>query len=190
MTMHLTLPVRFMLLIALLVAPAMARAQSFITGAEVFAFRPNIHISSTLRAAPSSPSYNWSTAVWFWDRGESLEGLHNSAFPSGAVGASTGRAFPSQNGLPLVFTTAFVNHSDIPPGPGQHEGVPVFFSTTGFRVGNNVPPGGMPTAGVVFGPNNTAQIGFAPAGASISSFLDFPIRIRVTGVFNGIDSGC
>jgi hypothetical protein len=180
--MHgLRLPAR-VVLFGLLVAATIARAQTPIVGAPVYLFQPG-PISSTLLAAPASPDYQWGIAAWYLDRGTSATALsqQGNSVPSVFTSAAN---IPDQGGLPLVFALAYVMLSDLPPPSNTQPttDIPVHFVTTGFVPGNNVPPGGVPTAAVMFAENNHALIGFAPTGSSVSSFSDYPIRIDVSNV--------
>jgi hypothetical protein len=197
MTMFRPAATRLLLFASLLIAAALARAQEPIVGAQVFLFSPG-PVSSTLLAAPSSPNYLWDSSIWYWGNprdpfSNSITGLSTQGNAIGQTVTSSAR-IPSQDGLPLVFVTSFTNLSDIPPGPGQPGDIPHTFSTTGFVQGNNAPSASAlntveMNAAVLFGAGNTAQIGFAPAGMSIGSFEDYPIRIRVTNVI-GAGGGC
>lgn len=194
---------RLLLFASLLIAAALARAQEPIVGAQVFLFSPG-PVSSTLLAAPSSPSYFWGTSIWYWGNpgdpsSNSITGLSGQNDAIGQT-VTSAASIPNQNGLPLVFVASFTKFSDIPPGTGPNPGqgqpgdIPQTFSTTGFVPGNNAPQASAlnmveMNAAVLFGAGNTAQIGFAPAGMSIGSFADYPIRIGVTNVI-GAGGGC
>jgi hypothetical protein len=183
------LPCR-VLIAFLLTAAASANAQTI--GAPVYLSQPGT-VSSTLLAAPTNPSYVWGTSIWYWG-GSTLADSSVTALSlaSSAIGSTVTSAasIPSQNGAPLVFTMGYVMKSDLPTNGSQPTtDIPNYFVTTGFGSTNNVPAGAQPTAAVLFGPDNTAQIGFAPIGTTVASFADFPIRIAVTNVFGSSGGG-
>jgi MYXO-CTERM domain-containing protein len=175
--------VQLLCIAALLVAPNSVGAQTI--GAPVYLSQPGT-VSSTLLAAPVSPSYLWSTSIWYWggttlsDSSVTALSLNTSAVGSTVTSAAS---IPSQGSLPLVFTLGYVMKSDLPTDGSQPANIPNYFVTTGFGSANNVPTGAQPSASVLFGANNTAQIGFAPIGTAVASFADYPIRIAVTNVF-------
>jgi hypothetical protein len=175
---------RLVPILALLAAAASANAQT--VGAPVYLAQPGT-VSSTLLAAPSNPSYVWSTSIWYWGgstlRDSSVTALSLASSGIGST-VTSAASIPSQS-TSLVFTLGYVMKSDLPTDGSQPAGIPNYFVTTGFGAANNVPAGAQPTAAVLFGPNNTAQIGFAPIGTTVASFADFPIRIGVTNVFGG-----
>lgn len=182
--------VQLLCISALLVAASAAHAQTI--GAPVYLAQPGT-VSSTLLAAPSSPSYVWSTSIWYWggatlrDSSVTALSLNTSAMGSTVTSAAS---IPSQGSLPLVFTLGYVMKSDLPTDGSQPgTNIPNYFVNTGFGPANNVPPGAQPSASVLFGPNNTAQIGFAPIGTAVASFADYPIRIAVTNVFGAGGGG-
>jgi len=191
-------PFRVLIFAFLLIATGLARAQEPTVGAQVFLFSPG-PVTSTLLAAPSSPDYVWGTSIWYWIQpGNPTQNAITGLSTQGdAIGSTTtaSASIPSQNGLPLVFVASFTNLSDIPTGGGQPGDIPITFITTGVVPGSNAPSsnGGLntvaSTAAVVFGANHTAQIGFAPVGTSIGSFVDYPIRIGVTNVIGGGGGG-
>jgi len=159
-------------------------------GAPVYLSQPG-PISSTLLAAPTSPDYRWSTAVWYWGSPDPTSNSATSlSVDTHLVGSTVTSAasIPVQYELPLVFAMSYVMKADLATTGSQPTNVPNYFVTTGFQTGNNVPVGAQASGAVLFGPNNTAQIGFAPIGMSVNSFADYPIRIGVTNVFRGFAS--
>lgn len=191
---------RSLLLLALILFCAFARAQSPIVGAPVLLFSPG-PVTATLLAAPSSPDYVWGTQI-YWGTplapaSMGTSGLNTFRDPIGSTATSSPIPAQAGNGLPIVFMLAYVNQSDIPPGGGQPQSdIPNYFVTTGFLPQNNLPAGPKavisPSAAVVFGPpgSGTAEIGFAPIGMQVGDFADYPIRIAVTNVGAGGLGGC
>jgi hypothetical protein len=180
---------RMALVFPLLIAPIPMHAQDI--GASVYLSQPG-PVSSTLLAAPTSPSYTWGTSIWYWGSSSPTSNSVTSlSVDTGTIGSTVTSAasIPSQGSLPLVFTMSYVMKSDLPTDGSQPGNIPNYFVTTGYQSGNNVPAGAEPSAAVLFGPDNTAQIGFAPIGTLVSSFADYPIRIAVTNVFNGLGGG-
>jgi len=176
---------RWILVLAMPIAATSVRAQE--VGAPVYLYQPG-PVTSTLLAAPSSPAYTWGTSIWYWGNSTPTSNSVTAlSMDTHAVGTTVTSAasIPSQNGSPLVFTMGYVMKSDLPANGSQPgTDIPNYFVTTGFQTGNNVASGAQASAAVLFGPNNTAQIGFAPIGTLISRFADYPIRIGVTNVFN------
>ena len=181
---------RRLLFLALVVFSALARAQAPTVGAQVFLASPG-PVSSTLLAAPSQTDFLWGTAVFFYNNGTAGSGLSQMGDSIGST--RTISSIPNQNGLPLTFDFDYVFRSDIPPGNQQPgDNIPHYFVTTGTVPGSNGPTTSdqfntvSATAAVVFGANNTAQIGFSPVGTSAGpDITDYPFRIGVTNVFNG-----
>jgi hypothetical protein len=171
------MPSRLLLLLALLIAATLARAQSPIVGGQVFLNQPG-SITATLLASPTS--FDWKTGVLYTSVLGVPSGFNffNAGTTAMGITTSTTPVMPSQGGTPLIFLMAYVPPV-LPSGNDPHN-----YVTTGFAAGDPrfATPNAYQTAGVLFGPNNTAQIGFAPVGTSARSFLDYPIRFGVTNV--------
>lgn len=192
--------IRLIVIGAMLIAGTTVRAQDALIGAPVYLYQPGF-ISSTLLAAPTSPDYRWGTSVIYWGRvvdGQaSGVGLTNDTHAVGSIFTGVSN-IPDQGGLPLVVKFSYTWLADIPAPTGSQPGdVQNYAVTTGLMPGNYQPfsllkdgdgfvqvPASQ-TAAVVFGPDNTADIGFAPIGTSVDSFADYPVRIRLSNVFSG-----
>lgn len=158
------------------------RAQDAIVGAPVYLYQPG-SITATLLAAPGAPTYSPAGVQW-WDTsvvyGSQLFGFFTSG--SVSVGWSTSETtppIPAQGATPVVFHMNYM-----PTGVSENAGLmdTVLITTGGYNG-----PGVIPvyeSAAVRFGENQTAEIGFAPAGTMVSNFSDYPIRIGVTNVFS------
>lgn len=166
--------------LATLVLVTPARAQTFEIGAQVFLSQPG-SITATLLAAPTMtlPSF-FDTAIFYTP--QSATGLFSSNLNS-TVGSTVTTPTISAQTTPLFISTFF---GTVPQSPGQGDATGTFIST-GFTDASNKPGGSiLANAAVIFGANNTAQIGFeAPTSPIPTNFNDFDVRISLTNVWSG-----
>ena len=183
-------PAGSLLLLALCAAAATARAQTAEVGANVYLFQPG-PIHATLLAAPGAPSYTVPGVTW-WEIGikYNIESTPRSSYGLFQIGllavfgetSATTPVIPNQGPAPLVFRMTYVP----PESTSSAEDIVV---STGSNPGEGA-RAVYETAAVLFGPDNTAEIGFAPVGMTIGSFSDYPFRIGLTNVSSLVGGGC
>jgi hypothetical protein len=170
---------RALLALAILTVANPIRAQTPEVGAQVFLNEPG-PITATLLAAPTSPNYLWGSLIRYGTASApdgSLAGLFTGASAVGSTAVT--QPIPSL----ALSTPLFIGTGFTPLGPFAVTS----FVSTGVTANSNLPLGPvLQTAGVVFGPNNTAQIGFAPPNSSTPASLSgYPIILGLTNVGSG-----
>lgn len=192
---------RVVLVPAMLGLVASARAQTAEIGAEVYLAQPG-PITATMLAVPSTSDYGWSSALFYFapvvgvgnEYATSLSTGNGTGIPPAVVGSTrVTEAIPAQSS-PLFIGTFFQTPQTFPPGV-QGDAIGTYVST-GLTAASNRPGGAInAAAAVIFGPNNTAQIGFAPpppgsgfpgpASPKPASFTDYPVILGLTNVWDG-----